>query len=170
MLSRCCRGWWGCRYDYLRPDNHLNFPFSCPVLHISLMKVVGCIPQSLLGQFVKPLLILPKTLHAVLYRFADCAHHPTRFVIITEIAKLSIFFMIFLVFPMLLIVGTCKIAQTVSDSIQHPSKRCFSLSSCSSYIVQLLPDRSLWVLNSHSCYSGLSLNKILDPFLILYIA
>jgi len=67
----------------------------------------------------------PKALHAVLYRFGDCAHHPLRFIIFAQLAKLCIFFMIIFDIPILLFFGTCKIAQTVSDSIQHLRKCCF---------------------------------------------
>jgi hypothetical protein len=115
-------------------DNRRNHQFGIPLPHISLTKVVGCIPPSRLGQFIKSHLLLPKPLHVVLYRFTDCAYYPARFIIITEFSELCIFFIIFLVFPNLLIIGTCKIAQTVSDSIQHPFKRCFGLSGGGAFV------------------------------------
>jgi hypothetical protein len=132
------------------------------------MKIVGCIPPSRLGQLVKSHLLLPKTLHVVLYRFSDCTHHPARFIIITELAELWIFFIIFLVFSILLIIGTCKIAQTVSDRIQHLIKCCFRLPSCRTPVCSsryILHYCCFCVLNSLSCHSGLSLHNILDPFL-----
>ena len=176
MLSKCCRGWCGCSRVYLELDNCQKLYFGSPMLHISLMELVGCVPPSRLPQFVKPHLLLLKTLHAVLYCFGDCDHHPARFITITQLAELCIFFIIFLVFTILLIVGTCKIAQTVSDSIQHLFKCCFGSSGCRprafscSHIFQLLQHRCLCILNSLSSQSGFSLHIILDPFLFLFIA
>jgi len=123
MLSKCCQEWWGCSRVYLRLDNCPNLQFGSPILHISITKVVGWIPPSGLGQFIKPHLLLPKTLHAVLYCFWYCAHHPARFIILTQLTKLSMFFITFLIFPVVLIIGTWKITQTVSDSIQYLLKR-----------------------------------------------
>jgi len=173
MLSNCYRGWCGCSRVYLGLDNRRNHQFGSLIPHISLTKVVGCIPPSRLGQFIKSHLLLPKALHAVLYRFSHCAHHPARFIIITEFAELCIFFIFFLVCSILLIIGTCKIAQTVSDSIQHLFKRSFGLSGCGAFVFSschISHKRCLCVLNSLSCHSGLSLHKILDPFLFLFIA
>ena len=93
---------------------------------------MGCIPPSRLHQFVKPDLLLLKTGHVALYRFGDCAHHPARFVIFAQLAKICIFSIIFFVFPILLIVRTCKTAKTVSDSIQYLLTGCFRLYSCRS--------------------------------------
>jgi len=76
MLSKCCRGWWGCRRVYSGLDSCQNLQFGGRILHISPMNVVGCIPRSQLGKFVKPHRLLPNPLHAVLYCFGDCAHHP----------------------------------------------------------------------------------------------
>ena len=134
MLSKCCQGWCGCRRVYLGLDHCQNLQFGSPILHISLTKVLGCIPPTWLDHFVKPHLLQPKTLHAVLYRFGDCAPHPARFIIITNLAVLGIIFIIFQVFPILLVVETYKITHTVSDSIQHLCKHCFRLSRCHSYV------------------------------------
>jgi len=130
MLSKCCRGRCGCSHVYLVFNNDRNVQFSSPILYISLTEILGCVPPSGLCQLVKPHLRLPNTLHAVLYCFSDCAHHPARFSIITQIAKLCIFLIIFLVFHIAFIVETCKIPQTVSDSIQHVFEECFGLSGC----------------------------------------
>jgi len=113
MISKCCRGWSGCKPVYLGVDNHRNLQFSGPILRTFLTKDVGCIPPTQLGQFVEPHPLLLKTLHAVLYCFGDCTHHPARFIIITQLTVLCIFFIIFLVFPFFLVIGTCKFAQTV---------------------------------------------------------
>jgi len=172
MLSNCYQGWCGSSRVYLGLDNRQNLQFGCPIPHISFTKVVGCIPPSRLGQFVKSHLLLAKALHAVLYRFSDCAHHPARFIMSTEFAALCIFFIIFFVFPILLIIGTCKMAQTVCDSIQHLFKRCFRLPGCRATVFSsphILHNCCLCVLNSLSCHCGLSLHKILDPFLFLFI-
>ena len=80
-----------------------------------------------------------------------------------------------IILPILLIVRTCKIDQTVSDSIQHLLKRLSQLPGgqspifSTSYIFLLLPNCCLCVLNSLSCHSGLSLHVILDLFLFLFV-
>jgi len=137
-LSKCCLGWCPCNHVSLWLDNCWNLQFSSPILHISLTEVGGCMPQSRLGQFVKPLLLLPKSLHAVLYCFGDPAHHPAWFVIVTQHDKLCIVFSIFFVIPILRIVRTCKITQTVSDSNEHLSKRFSRRSSCCSRVSAVL--------------------------------
>jgi len=97
----------------------------CAVLLICFTEVVGCILPSHLCQFVQLHLLLPKPLHAMLCHFADCAHHPAGFVIFAQLALLCPF--IILIFPILPIVRTCKITQTVSDSLHHLLKRLFGL-------------------------------------------
>ena len=78
--------------------------------------------------------------------------------------------------PLLTLVGTCKIAQTVYDSIQYVFKCCSVLSGCRphvfscSYIIKLLHNRCLCVLNSPLCHSGFSLHIILDLFFFLFDA
>jgi len=111
-LSKYSRWRWGCCLGCLGLHNCRNLQFICPILHISLTELVGCVPPSQLHQFVKPHLLLPKALCAVLYRFADGVHPPARFIIFAQLAKLCIFFIIILVFPILFIFGTCKITQT----------------------------------------------------------
>jgi hypothetical protein len=173
-LSNSCR--WRCQSIIirLRLNDYLNPEFRCAVLLILFTEVVGCILPSGLSQFVDLHLLLPKRLHVLLYRFGDCAHHPARFIIFAQLALLSLF--IILVFPILPIVGTCKITQTVSDSNQHLLKHLFRLSGCQScdfsirHIVLLLLNRCLCVFNSLSCPSGFSLNIILNLFLFLFIA
>jgi len=175
-LFKCCLWWCGCCWVYLGLHNCRNLQFSRPVLHISLTEVVCCIPPSRLHQFVKPHPLLPNALYLVLYCFGDCAHHPARLIIFAQPAKLCIFFIINLVFPILLIFGTWKIAQTVSDSILHLLKCSFRFCGCPSYLFnishmfQLLHNCCLCVLNSLSCHCGRSIHIILDPFLLLFIA
>jgi len=47
--------------------NCRNLHFSRPILHIALTELVDYVPPSRLCQIVKPHLLLPKALHAVLY-------------------------------------------------------------------------------------------------------
>jgi len=118
-LSYC----WGCRiccvFVRMRFDDCRNLQFSSAVPLILFTEVVGRIPPSQLCQFVKLHLLPPTSLHALLYRFRDCAHHPAGFIIFSQLALLCICIM----FPILLIVWTCKITQTVSNSIQHLLKQ-----------------------------------------------
>jgi len=175
-LSKCCRWWCGCCRVCLWLHNRRNLQFSHSVLHICLMEVVGRVPTSRLHWFVKPHLLLPKALHVVLYCFGDCAHHPARFIIFAQLAKLCIFLIMILVFPILHILETCKIAQTVLDSIQNLPEWCFGLCGCRSCLFNichiLLPllNHGLCVLNSSSCHRGLSIHMILDPFPFFFIA
>jgi len=156
--------------------NCRDLQFSRPVVRISLTEVVGRIPPVWMSQFVKSHLLLPKAFHSVLYRVGDCAHHPAGFVIFAQVAKLCIYFIIILILPILLIFGTCKIAQTVSESIQHFHTCCFRLCGCSlclfkiSLMFLLLYNCCLCVLNSLSCHCGLCIHIILDPFLFLVVA
>jgi hypothetical protein len=115
-----------------------------------------------LHQFLMPYLLLPKTLHAVLYCVGDSAHYPARFIIITQLAELCSFIIILLLVPILLIVGTSNIADPVSDTNQHRFQLFFGLSGYRSRIFStahiFLPllNRCLCVLNSLSCHSGFS--------------
>src|SRR5882757_3145972 len=115
-LSNCC--WWRCRSAIicLWLNDNRNPQFGCAVLLISFTEVVGCILPSRLCQFINLHRLLPKALHALLDRFGDCAHHPAGFIIFTQLALHCLFI---LIFPILPIVGTCKITQTVSDSSHH---------------------------------------------------
>ena len=176
MLSQCCQRWCGCSHVDLVLDNRRNLQLGIAILHISVTVVVGCVPLSWLHQFVRPHLLLPNTLYVMLYCFGDFAHHPARFIFITQLAELCIFFFIFLLIPIMISIGTCKIAQSVSDSIQNHVQHYFRLSGCrprafsSSHTFQLLRDRCLCISNSLSCHSGFSFHIILDPFLVLSIA
>jgi len=176
FLSKCsqCR----CGYNLLRLwlNECRNPQFGCTILDISLMEVVGCLPPSQLRHFVKAHLLLPEPLHAVLNCFGDCAHHPARLIVFTQLPQHWILFIIVFVFPILPIVGPCIIAQTVSNRIQHLLECFFLLSGCQSHnlsrchIILLLPNRWLCVFNSHSRHSGLSIHSILDGVLFLLIA
>jgi hypothetical protein len=141
--------------------NCRNLHFSCPGLHLSLTDVVGRIPPSWLHQFFKTHLLLLKALNLVLYRFGGCAHQPAWFVLFAHRGKPCISFIIILVFPILLILGFCKIAQTVSDSIQHLLKRYFRLCGCpmslfnNSHMFLLLHNCCLCLLNYVSCHCSI---------------
>jgi len=169
--------WWGCRCGCtiisLQFNDRRNPSFSCAVFLISFTEVFGYIPISQFRQFVSLLLLPPKPVHALLYRFRDHAHPPARFVIFAQLAQLCIF--IVLIFRILLIIRTCKIAQTVSHIIQHLLKHLFGLSGCQSrvfnfpHIFPLLLHCCRCIFNSLTCRTGFSLNIILDPFLFLFI-
>jgi hypothetical protein len=45
-------------------------------------------------------------LHAVPYCSGDCAHHPARFIVFAQLAKLCVFFIFRDKFPILLMIGT----------------------------------------------------------------
>jgi len=156
------------------PYDRWNLQIGCSVLLIFLVEVVCRIPPSWLCQLVKLHLRLPKPLHVALNRFGYCAHHPAGFVIFAQLALLWIivFFFIFLI---LLIVGSCKIAQTVSDSIQHLFKCVFRLSAGRyrlfniAHIFLLLLNHCLCIFNLLSCHRSLSLHIILYLVIFLFI-
>jgi len=160
----------------LRLNDPRNHQFGSPVLRISLTEVVSRVSPARLPQFVKCHLLLPKTLHVMLYWFRDCAHHTAGFVMFAKIALLRIFLIIIPVFPILPIVWTCKIAQILSDGIPNLLKCCFRLGGCQSHVVSIsyfflhLLNCRLCVFDSLSCHSGLSFHMILKPILLLFIA
>ena len=133
-------------------------------------------PPTRLGQFINPHPRLCKPSQAVHYRVGNSAHHPAWFVILTEFAKLSIFFIIFRVIRMLLIVWTCTIAQTVSNRIQHLQDWFLGHCRCRSHrfsitdIVVLLNRHFLCAVNLLSCHISLSIYIILDSFLFFFCA
>jgi len=170
----CC---WRCAWKCIcfgRNDCR-NLQFCCPVHWISFREVVGRLPPSWLCEFVKPHLLLPKSVQAVLYWFRDFAHHPAGFVIFAQLAQLCIF-IIFLMISVLMLVGSSKIAQTVPDTSQHLFKWFFWLSGCQfwmfriSDILLLLLNRCLCVFSWLCCHSGLSLHIMIDPLLFLFVA
>jgi len=140
---------------------------------MSVAEVVGHVSPAQLRQFVKLHLRQLKTIRAMLYRFGDCAQHPAGFAIFGQLAQLRIFFIIILVFPFLPIVWNCKLAETISNGVQHLLKCCFRLSGCQSrlfrisHIFLLLVNCCLCVFNLLSCHSGLSILMILNQFLLL---
>jgi len=172
--SNCC--WCRCRCIIIRLwcNDCRNPQFGWAVLLISFMEVVGRILPSWMCQFVKLHLLLLKPLHALLHHFGECAHHPAGFVILAQLALLCLF--IILIIPILLIVGTCKITQTVSDSNHHLLESLFGLSvgqsSVFSFpcIIVLLLNCCVWAFYWHCCPSSLSIYKILDPLFFLIIA
>jgi len=116
-LDKLSKGCWctcGCIIILSRLNHCQNTQTGCAELRISFMDVVSFVPPSRLCQLFKLHVHLPIPLHALWYRFRDCAHHPAGFFIIAQLALLYLF--IILIFPILPIFGTCKIAQTVSDS------------------------------------------------------
>jgi len=151
-------------------------PFCRHVLPISLSEVVGRIPPAWLRQLVKRDLLRPKMLRVMQSRFADCADDPAGFIIHAQLGQLRIVFVIILVLPILRIIQTCKIARIISDGVQHLLKCCFGLWDCQSrlfsisHIFLLMLDCIRCVFNSFPCQSGLSIHKILDPFLLLFLA
>jgi len=175
-LSKRCRWWCGCRGVSFGHHNCQNLPFCCPVLHFSLEDIVNSIPPSGLCQSVKHHILLPETLHMILYCFGDCTYHQAGFIIFSHLAKLSIFFIILLNFRIVFIVGTCKIDNTVSDRIQYLLPCLFRLSGCRSCLLSishmflLLHYRCLCISNSHCCHSGLCIHIILNPFHFHFVA
>jgi len=111
----------------------------------------------------------------MLYCFGDCAHHPARFVIFGSLADLRIILIIILVFPILPIVGTCKIAQTLSNGNEHLLKCSFILGGCQSrvfsisHFLLLLFNCCLCVFNSVSCHSSHPFHIVVNQFLLLFI-
>jgi len=174
QLSECC--WCKCSRIIIRLwyNDCRNHQFRCAVLPVSVTETVSWVPPSRLCQFDKLCLLLPKALHTLLYRYVDCAHHPAGFIIFAQLALLCLFIM--LIFPIIPIFGTCKIAQTVSDIHNHRLKHPFGLSgcqfraSCCPCAFQLLPVRCLCICNSRSCQSGFSLNITVDSFLFVFIS
>jgi len=171
-LSKCCDSRCSFILIRLRFNDSRHLQFTCALLHVSLREVIGCVPPSWLCQFFKLYLLLPIPLHVRLDRFRYCTHQPAGFVIFTQLAQLSVF--LSLIFPILPMVGTCNIAQTVSDSRYHRVKHKFGLSGCQCRVFSclrkfsLLPNLCFCGFSSLSCPSGLSLNIILDPFLFHY--
>jgi len=170
--SKWCGCRWGCTIIHLWFNKCPNHQFGCPIVLISSTEHVGTVLPSRLCQFVNLDLHLPTPLHALMYRFGDCALQAAGFVIFSQLAKLCIFCIP--IFPILLIVGTCKITQTVSNSNHHLRKCFFVLSGHQSLVVRspriilLLLNYWLWVFNWLSCHSSFSIHTILDPLLFLF--
>jgi len=91
--------WWlnDCRMHQFRFALHL----------ISFRDILGCILPSRLSQIIKLHLVMPQPLHALRSLFGGFVHHPAGFVIVAQFALLCLF--IVHIFPILPIVGTCKI-------------------------------------------------------------
>jgi len=101
-LCRC-----SCNFVHLQFNNCWNHQCRCAILLISFTEVVGRIPSTRLGKFIKLHLHLPNSLHALMYCFGDCADHPARFVIFAQLAQICIF--IILIFPILQILRSYNI-------------------------------------------------------------
>jgi len=170
-FPKCWRCRMYCIVVCMRFDGCRNVKFGSALPLVTFTSLVGRIPPSRFCQFIKLHLLLWKSLQALLYCFRDCDHHPAEFIIFAWLAVLSIF----ILFLILLIARTCKIAQTVSDSIQQLFKPLSGLPGCqspafsTSHIFLLLVNCGLCILNSLSCPSSFSLHIILDPCLFLCI-
>ena len=116
-FMKCCRYRCGYIIVHLRLNNNRDLHVQHSVLLISLMEVAGCTSQSRLRQFNQCHLLLPKSLHATVYCFGSCVHHPAGFVIFTKVTQLSIFSIIIHDFPIVVIIGTCKMAQTIFNVV-----------------------------------------------------
>jgi len=137
-----------------------NLDFCHPRLLISLTGRVDRDLPSLLYQFVKLYLLLLNTVHVLLYRCGDCALHLVKFLMFAYLAQHC---MLFLIFPILVIVRACKITQNVSNSIQHFLK-CFILAFRLS-----IPDFEYFsYLPTHSQLLSMRLQLAFLPQLFLY--
>jgi len=169
-LSKYCRWSCCCIIIPLQFKDYRNAQCSCAKLLFSFPEGIGCVLPSRLILSVKLHLHLTKPLHVLRHCFGDCAHHPARFIIFAQLALL-----IMLIFPILPIVGTWKITQTVSDSNHHLLIGHFRLSVGTSgvfslpFIILILLIRCLCVFRSVSCPSGLSRNIMLDPFFFVFM-
>jgi len=174
-LTKCC--WWrNCGTIIRLGLNHrCNLQFGGSVNLVPLTGVIGNIFPAWLYQFMKLHLLLPETLHPVLDHGGNCVHHPAGFIIFAQLARLCIFIVIILILPTLPIIGTCKIAPTISNGVQHLLECCLQVSCCQSrffnisHIVLLLLNCCLCVCNSHSCHSGISIHIILNSFHLCFI-
>jgi len=173
-LSNCCQYRCRCIKIRLLLNDCRNLQSRFAVLLISFMEVIDCVLPSRLCQFVELHPRLRNPLLVLLHHFRNCAHHPAGFIIFAHLALLCL--CIILIFPILPIVGTCKITQTVSNSNHHLQKCLFRVSVGQSHVFSvpriflLLLNRCLCIFNSLSCPSSLSLNIILDPFFFVSIA
>lgn len=158
----------------LRYSDCQNAQFGCAVLLLSLMDVVSAVPPSLLYQFGKLHLLLPKPLDVVRYHTGDFAPHPAAFIIFAHLSLLCVF--IILIFPILHIVGACKSAQTISDSNHYFMQCFFGLSGGQPHVFSccriflLLSNCCLCVFNLLCCPSNFSPNLILDQIPLPSIA
>jgi len=146
--------------------NCRNTEFDRAILLMSFAEVVAHRTLFRISQSVQLHHVLPKPLHALLYHIGDGAHHPVGFLVIAQLAKLCIFIVV--IFPILLNVRPCKLAQTVSDSNNHLMKLGFRGYGCQSLIVTYPQIVLLWLnrcfcsFNTLSCHSGFSFNIILE--------
>jgi len=167
-LSKCFR--WRCSRNCVGfgLDNCWNLQFNPRVLPLSVTCGVRHVSPSLFWQLFNPHLLLLTSLHAVLNDFGDCAYRPAWFVICSQLPQHLILFIFFLRFPTLLIGGSCKISRIAFDSIVYLLICVVMLSGCrshlfsSSHISQRIYNCCLWILNSLSCNSSLSIQMILN--------
>jgi len=170
MFAACCQCRCSCNLVCLQCYNCWNLQLSCPVLHISLMQVVSHLPPFWLRQFILPHLLLPNTLHVLVYCLGNCAHHAVGFIIAAQLVQRCPFFIIILILPICLIIRTCKIAQTVSNTIQYLLKYVFWISGCQSHLFSishiflLLGNCCLYVLNNLSYLCGFFIHIFYNPF------
>jgi len=175
-LSKCCWCRCGCIIFRVWLNDCWNHHFGCLVILSTLTEVGSCVPPAWLRQFVRLHLLLLATLHAILYRFADCTHHPARFIMFAQLAQLCILLIIILIVTILCRIRNCKIAYTTYNRIRHLLKCCFGLSGShsllfsNSHIFLLLHNHCLHAINWPSRHSSLRIYRILNALLFLFVA
>jgi len=172
-FSICCRCW--CHFTtWLQLIDWQNTLCGHAVHLITFMEDIRCVFPSWLRQFVELLLLPINPFHALLHRFRHYPHCPAGIVNFAQRTLLGLFIM--LIFPILPIVGSCKISLTVDNSNHHLLNSRFLLSVCHSCIfilpciILIFPTRCLWMFNSLSCHISHPIKIILDQFGILFIA
>lgn len=149
QLTKCYWYWCGWNLFCFHLNICRNLQVGHPIHHICLAKTIDWVPISQLCVFINLDQHLLKIIRRLWYCFGDCTHHPAGFVIFIWQALLCIFLIMFIVFPILLIIGTYKIAQTVSDSIP-----LLVTSFLGSQVVN--PALSTILISSWSCLIALS--------------
>lgn len=137
MLPKCRWSWQGCLIFCLWLNYSRWLQFGCPVLHISLTEEFGRVSLALSRQFVKIYRLLASRLNSILYICGHCAHHPAGLAIFALSTQLMMIFVIILVLPILSIAGACKLAQAISNSVQHLIEWCFRLCGCHSRLFSI---------------------------------
>lgn len=167
-LSKCWQCRLGCNIICLWLNEHWKIQFGQCILLISFRQTFGHAPPS--SSYINSASFI-----CICWNF--CMQYCTicEIVHIAQPGSLSSLTLPSSAFSILLILWTCKIAQTVSDSNYNQVQQCFRLSGSqsrifsNSHILLLLPNHCLGIFNLLSYYPGFSFNIILDPFLFLCI-
>jgi len=173
-LSICCPCRCHCITMSLWVNSSWNMQFICAVYFISFTEVVCWILLSWVCSFVKLYLHSQKPPQGLLCYSGQCANYPAGFFIVAHQALRCLFNI--QIFPMLPIVGSCKITESVLDSDDYLHRSLFGLMVSQScifsmlWIFLLLLNRCLCVWNLVHCPSSAFLNIIMDPFLFLFSA